>query len=553
MSSMPTPPRLGMRVPLPPPAQPAAEGERDGLVTGDVLEGRFQVEERIGEGGVGFVYRAVQLKLNRRVAVKLLQRDMVGDEELRPRFEREAITLAALSHPNIVSIQDYGMVRGQPFLVMELLEGRTLREIIDTEGALEPTRALRLTRQLLQGLTYAHQRGIVHRDLKPANLLVQDLPASEHLKVLDFGLVKLLPGSYLDRGVQLSRVGFTFGTPPYMSPEHATGGFVDARSDLYSVGILLFEMLTGKKPFDGELHEIIRHHLSSPVPRLWEKRPELAGREDLQQLVDRCLAKLRDERFESGSELLAALDGVAFRSSLPPPALPASTERNEAQANGSDAPSMRRELTVIAGGYKRLGIAWLHWLSMAVFPWLKRQTERTRDSIVHAGKSTGAKARDGWAKAKPGIEQARDKLTQAAEDAKNRLRPSQRPPASPKAVDSGSEQARAASDDQTMVEEQPEEVDSAEMATVLGAPAQRPASALAIAEAETLELGAYERRAEPSFVSFARKHTTTLLRGSRARLARSPRSIRGSCGRRRTCRSAPTLRIDMRVQRSASR
>src|SRR3954470_18034080 len=150
---MPTPPRLGLRVPLPPPARAeAAEGDNDGLVPGDVLEGRYQIEERIGEGGVGFVYRtvqlkvhrAVQLKLNRRVAIKLLQRDMVGDEELRPRFEREAITLAALAHPNVVSIQDCGMVRGQPFLVMELLEGRTLREVIDTEGALAPKRALKL-------------------------------------------------------------------------------------------------------------------------------------------------------------------------------------------------------------------------------------------------------------------------------------------------------------------------------------------------------------------------------------------------------------------------
>lgn len=470
MSSMPTPPRLGLRVPLPPPAQPIVDGERDGLVTGDVLEGRFQVEERIGEGGVGFVYRAVQLKLNRRVAVKLLQRDMVGDEELRPRFEREAITLAALSHPNIVSIQDYGMVRGQPFLVMELLEGRTLREIIDTEGALEPIRALKLTRQLLQGLTYAHQRGIVHRDLKPANLLVQDLPASEHLKVLDFGLVKLLPGSYLDRGVQLSRVGFTFGTPPYMSPEHATGGFVDARSDLYSVGILLFEMLTGKKPFDGELHEIIRHHLSSPVPRLWDYRSELAGREDLQQLVDRCLAKLRDERFESGAELLAALDRVAFTSSLPPPA-PAALPESVGDS-GSAEPSMRKELTLIAGGYKRLGIAWVHWLSAAVLPWLRRQTERTRESLIHAGRSTGAKARESWAKAKPGLEQARGKLTQVAEEAKNRLRPSQRP-----------EAPAQAQGDETIVEEQPEALQPAVTA------ADR-----AIAEAETLELGAYEEK-----------------------------------------------------------
>jgi|GEM_PF-3480144 len=499
-----------MRVPLPPPGQ-ATEGERDGLAPGDVLEGRYQVEDRIGEGGVGFVYRAVQLKLNRRVAVKLLQRDMVGDEELRPRFEREAITLAALSHPNVVSIQDYGMVRGQPFLVMELLEGRTLREILDAEGALEPMRALRLMRQLLQGLTYAHQRGIVHRDLKPANLLVQDLPASEHLKVLDFGLVKLLPGSYLDRGVQLSRVGFTFGTPPYMSPEHATGGYVDARSDIYSVGILLFEMLTGQKPFDGELHEIIRHHLSSPVPRLWERKPELSGREDLQQLVDRCLAKLREERFETCAELLAALDAVSLRASMPPP--PARQEAASSAEHGpSDAlalaeggePSMRHELGVIAGGYRRLGIAWVYWLRSAVLPWIKQRSERTRESLVHAGRSTGARAKEGWAKVKPGIEQARERLGQVTEDAKQRLRPSQRPPAQDVAPEGSvaapvvslaetaaelsalSAQAQMApaeaAEDKTVVDE------DEELATRLAMPKVE----RSIAEAETLDLGAHE-------------------------------------------------------------
>ncbi|MFT3928412.1 MAG: serine/threonine-protein kinase [Myxococcales bacterium] len=512
---MPTPPRLGLRVPLPPPGQ-TTDGERDGLVTGDVLEGRYQVEDRIGEGGVGFVYRAVQLKLNRRVAVKLLQRDMVGDEELRPRFEREAITLAALSHPNVVSIQDYGMVRGQPFLVMELLEGRTLREIIDTEGALDPLRALKLMRQLMQGLTYAHQRGIVHRDLKPANLLVQDLPASEHLKVLDFGLVKLLPGSYLDRGVQLSRVGFTFGTPPYMSPEHATGGYVDARSDLYSVGILLFEMLTGQKPFDGELHEIIRHHLSSPVPRLWERKPELAGRDDLQRLIDRCMAKLREERFETGAELLSELDGVALRASLPPPAVapavkaaPAEVDAGLALAEGGE-PSMRREIQAITLGYKRLGIAWVYWLRTTVLPWIQSKTERTRESIAQAGRTTGERARESWAKVKPGIAQARERLGQAADGAKQRLRASQRPPAAegPAEHDSAmaavptleaeaQEQlvpppppafaapvATSGTQDPTMVDE--------ELATQLAMPAVR--NNRSIAEAETLELGAYEKK-----------------------------------------------------------
>jgi hypothetical protein len=424
MSSLPTPPRLGLRVPLPPPPRDGgtAEAEREGLVSGDVLEGRYQIEERIGEGGVGVVYRALQLKLHRRVAVKLLQRDMVGDEELRPRFEREAITLAALSHPNIVSIQDYGMLKGQPFLVMELLEGRTLREVLDVEGALTPLRALTLTRHLLQALMYAHELGIVHRDLKPANLLVQALPAHEHLKVLDFGLVKLLPGSYLDRGVQLSRVGFTFGTPPYMSPEHATGGQVDARSDLYSVGILLFEMLTGQKPFDGELHEVIRHHLSTPVPKLAERRQELAGRDDLQVIVEHCLAKMRDQRYANAAELIAAVDAAiahtAVLAARPATPEPAGTEHTSA----GEAPlELKHELTALGVAYKRLWLALVAWARTVVWPWLEQRSTGLRSSLEELGTRTESRARESWAVAKPRIQEAKQQLVRAVDEAKQRL------------------------------------------------------------------------------------------------------------------------------------
>jgi serine/threonine protein kinase len=300
---------MGLRVPLPRAPREGGEAD-DALANGDILEGRYQIEDRLGEGGVGFVYRARFIKLHRRVAIKLLQNDALGDEELKPRFEREALTLAALSHPHIVSLIDYGSVRGRPFLVMELLEGRTLRELIDQEGALSPVRALSIVRQVLLALAYAHALGIVHRDLKPANLLLQSLPCHEHVKVLDFGLVKFTPGSYLDRGVQLSRVGFTFGTPAYMSPEHAVGGEVDGRSDLYAMGVLIFELLTGEKPFEGELQDVLRHHFQTPVPKLWSKRSQLSGRGDLQKLVETAMAKEREDRFEDAGAMIAAIDAL---------------------------------------------------------------------------------------------------------------------------------------------------------------------------------------------------------------------------------------------------
>jgi serine/threonine protein kinase len=276
---------------------------------GEVLDGRYVLQDAIGEGGVGLIFRAMQFKVQRHVAVKFLQREVVGEHQLKPRFEREALALAALAHPNIVRLQDYGVARGHPFLVMEYVEGKTLRGVLnDAGGALPIPRALELTRQLLYALAYAHERGIVHRDLKPANLIIQSLPHQpEHLKILDFGFAKFMPGSDLPLGAQLTRSGHTFGSPSYMSPEHATGGQVDGRSDLYSVGILLFEMLTGTRPFEGDIQQLLRHHLITPVPRLAERRPELAPLIELQTVLDRALAKGRDERYPDAGAFLTAL------------------------------------------------------------------------------------------------------------------------------------------------------------------------------------------------------------------------------------------------------
>jgi len=373
--TLPTPPRLGLRLPpVPPPRDPANEAEDDtGLRAGDLLDGRYQIEGPLGEGGVGVVYRALQIKLHRRVAVKLLQPE--SDETLRPRFEREAVTLAALCHPNIVSVQDYGHTRGKPFLVMELLQGRTLRELLDAEGALAVPRALSLTREVLRALAYAHDLGIVHRDLKPANLLVQALPSHEHVKVLDFGFVKLLPGSYLDRGVQLSRVGFTFGTPAYMSPEHATGGTIDGRSDLYALGILLFEMLTGKKPFEGELSELIRDHLSAPRPRLSAFNPELAGRDDLQALIERAMAKNREDRFEDAGAFLRAIDTML----LPSAAHNERTKSGQASSPRGESVGMGDEVRMLGGAIQHFVAASAHIVKRQAGPMLAR----TRVELAH--------------------------------------------------------------------------------------------------------------------------------------------------------------------------
>jgi serine/threonine-protein kinase len=251
-------------------SQPDAEVESSELAAGHVLGGRYRIEGLLGGGGIGAVYRAVQLPLERPVAIKVLHDDMLSMKELRARFEREARVLSALTHPHVVSISDYGIDGDRPFLVMELLEGRTLEEVL-REGEMTPELALQVTREILEGLAFAHQKGVAHRDLKPANVfLLRGRDGSEHVKLLDFGLARVVGPSKAasDDEVTLTKRGVVFGTPAYMSPEQASGTPADERSDVYSLGILLFEMLAGRRPFVGETRaEVLRGHLADPLPR----------------------------------------------------------------------------------------------------------------------------------------------------------------------------------------------------------------------------------------------------------------------------------------------
>jgi serine/threonine protein kinase len=363
--SSPTPP--GGVPPLPASSAIAGSSSTEVPGPGEVLDGRYLLQDAIGEGGVGLIFKAMQFKVQRLVAVKFLQREMVGEHQLKPRFEREALALAALAHPNIVRLQDYGVARGHPFLVMEYVEGKTLRGTLnEAGGALEVPRALHLARQLLYALAYAHERGIVHRDLKPANLIVQVLPHQpEHLKILDFGFAKFLPGSDLPLGAQLTRSGHTFGSPSYMSPEHATGGSVDGRSDLYSVGILLFEMLTGSRPFEGDIQQLLRHHLVTPPPRLADRKPELAKHVELQSVLDRALSKNRDERYPDAAAFLAAVDAL--------------------QAGGTSAlTAVRRDSTEVGLWEARGQVAGsvLDRITRTVQPWFSRSWHVFRRKVL---------------------------------------------------------------------------------------------------------------------------------------------------------------------------
>jgi serine/threonine-protein kinase len=263
------------------------------LVRGSRL-GPYEVVAPIGSGGMGEVYRARDTRLQRDVAIKVLPTGVAGDDERRRRFEQEARTIAALSHPNICQIYDVGV----DYLVLEFIDGRPLSGPVPTEQALD------LALQVASALQVAHARGIIHRDLKPANILVRDGAA----KVLDFGLAKWLDGETVTANTE---PGTVLGTLAYMSPEQADGRPVDERSDIFSFGALFYELLSGRRPFDGETSaEIIAAVLHRDPPPL-ERVTPLTG------IVERCLAKAPSERFQTAGELRSAIERRALPAAEP--------------------------------------------------------------------------------------------------------------------------------------------------------------------------------------------------------------------------------------------
>lgn len=287
---------------------------------GQILLDRYAVQEQLGEGGMGVVYRAVDERGDS-VAIKVLHATVASSPDLVARFEREASAHAMLSHPNIAALHAVGVTDdGGMFFVLEYVEGHDLATLLD-DGPLAPVRAVAITKQLLSGLHHAHQFGMIHRDLKPENVLLARTAAGlETAKLIDFGLVKLVSAVFgEEEGRRLTRTGVVFGTPQYMSPEQMCGTPIDPRSDLYAVGIMLCEMLTGRRPFEAEeVTELWQRHLSAPVPSLTElagprlaEFPEL-GDPNLDAIAATLLAKRPDERFASAHAARRALDGLGW-------------------------------------------------------------------------------------------------------------------------------------------------------------------------------------------------------------------------------------------------
>ena len=298
-----------------------SQGAESPELIGEMIDGRYTIVEVIGEGGMGRVYRAEQVRLQRSVAVKVLQCGYSNIAEVGRRFEREAIAVARLDHPNCVAIQDFGRLPdGSLFLVMSYLQGMLLRNAIGERMPI--ARALHVARHLLSGLAHAHNAGIIHRDIKPDNvMLVRYEGDPDFAKIFDFGIAKVANTEDAP-GPQLTTVGQRFGTPTYMSPEQSLGKPLDARSDLYSLSVVLYEMLTGHAPFesDDDAGLLVMHAAKAP-PSLAEKAPGVAFPSDVEELVKRGLVKNPDERHATAVDYLKALDAcaAALPSATPPP------------------------------------------------------------------------------------------------------------------------------------------------------------------------------------------------------------------------------------------
>ena len=282
---------------------PAPDLDSDDPLVGQELDGRYRLLEPLGQGGMAAVYKAWHLMLERLVAVKLIRRDVSTNPRFRERFFREAEISTSIVHKNVVQVRDFGETEdGTFYMVMDYVEGLTLGQLLKSEGAFEGRQAARIAVQVLSALSEAHRQDVVHRDIKPENVIVE---ADEQVKVLDFGLAKVLRS---DEEQGLTRIGAVLGTPKYMSPEQAAGQPCDGRCDLYSVGVVLYEMLTAKLPFDASSSDdMIQAHIAKQPTPIADVLHGMTPPSELVAIVDRALAKKPDERWQTAEEFEQAL------------------------------------------------------------------------------------------------------------------------------------------------------------------------------------------------------------------------------------------------------
>jgi eukaryotic-like serine/threonine-protein kinase len=283
-------------------------------LVGTTVGERYQVLGLLGRGGMGSVYRALHVMMQKELALKVLHPELGRLEEVAKRFEREAQSASRLDHEHIIRVTDFGRDHGPDgemlFLVMEVLEGESLKQVIARRGRLATSAAVGIARQILDALEHAHGEGVVHRDLKPDNvMLVERAGRSDFVKILDFGIAKMTEPS--GKAEALTQAGMVFGTPEYISPEQAMGAVADGRADLYAVGVMLYEMLVGKRPFvHDDLYQVLTMHLTQRPRLLRQAAPEAAISPALERIVLKALEKKREDRYATAAEMGAALAGL---------------------------------------------------------------------------------------------------------------------------------------------------------------------------------------------------------------------------------------------------
>jgi serine/threonine-protein kinase len=350
-------------------------------VVGELIAGRYELEELVGTGGMSSVYRAHDKLLERDVAIKVLHQQFTADDDYVERFRREARSVAQLSHPNIVTVIDRGDQDGRQFIVFEYVDGENLKSLVEREGPLPEVDAIRLTLQVARALGFAHEHGLVHRDVKPQNVL---LNGNGEAKVTDFGIARSLE---VHGG--LTQTGTVLGTSDYIAPEQARGARVDAQSDIYSLGAVLYELLTGDVPFPGDnFVAVAMRHINEPPPSVRERRPDVSPR--LDAAIRRAMAKDPRDRFGSMDELcgelsacLEAVSGMSGAETMvvAPPRKPTRRERRAMRAP-AERPNVWPLILLLAG------LAVLAGILAAVFAFTGSGSKIT--GLVHHDRTTAA-------------------------------------------------------------------------------------------------------------------------------------------------------------------
>jgi eukaryotic-like serine/threonine-protein kinase len=316
----------------------------------EVIAGRYELLELVGRGGMSSVWKAHDGLLDRTVAIKVLHEQFTTDEEYVERFRREARSVAQLSHPNIVTVIDRGEDGGRQYIVFEYIAGENLKQLIEREGPLPVHDALQMTLQMARALGFAHSRGLIHRDVKPQNVLLND---EGQAKMTDFGIAR----SVDVQGVTLT--GTVLGTSEYIAPEQARGQQVDALTDVYSLGVVLYELLTGGVPFQGESFVAVAlRHVNEPPPNVLEYRPDCPPR--VAMAIDRAMAKDPGERFQSMDELVAELEACLADMD------PRSEEATMIARRPVTATTPRPRQAPRARGRRRMGFLWPLFAVLAV-------------------------------------------------------------------------------------------------------------------------------------------------------------------------------------------